>query len=130
MNNIPKLIGLCFSLFCYEAVSQDNVYWTVKAAGGVMATSAGVAALNISSGPGKYPNPKESVWLDCKNNWIYFNKDVNGNTFDEVYVDRMMAIALAAQKTQTSIRVSIKRDENGYCHTTQIYDLGRNVYDK
>jgi hypothetical protein len=122
---------MCQLLLIFQSVwAADNVYWTVKASGGVMATSSGAAALNISSDPGKYPNPKESVWLDCQNNWIYFNKDENGNTFDDVYVDRMMAIALAAQKTQTSIRVSIKRDENGYCHTNQIYDLGRNVYDK
>ncbi len=110
--------------------SADNAYWTVKATNGVMATASGTVALNIGSNPGKWPNPSASVWQDCTSNWIYFNKSVDGDVFDEVKVDRMMAIALAAQKTESSIRVSIKQDASGHCYTTQIYDLGRNVYDQ
>lgn len=89
-----------------------------------MATTAGVVALNIQSYTPTGPNPSNTEWVPCVSNWIYFHQKSDGTAVEDKYIERMLGIALAAFKTNTPIRVAIKRDEAGKCYTSQIFDLG------
>ena len=115
-----------FGLAALLAASANSwsVYWTVKAEGGVIATTAGKVAINIGAYQPAGPNPAETVWESCHQNWINFHVNEKGEPISEKHVDRMFAIALAAEKTGNALRVNILRDESGNCYTAQMYDMG------
>lgn len=115
-----------FGIAALLAASANSwsVYWTVKAEGGVIGTQSGSLGINIKNHQPTGPNPAGTVWESCYQNWIYFHTNEKHEAVDEKHVDRMFAIALAAQKTGNAIRVNVLRDEMGKCYTTQVYDLG------
>lgn len=104
--------------------AHAGVYWTTKINGGVHATAGGTVAINIGNYTPTGPNPSNTVWQECKNNWVYLNKKADGTRIEDKYIERMLAIAISAYKTDSRVRLSITRDEAGKCYSSQIYDQG------
>ncbi len=107
-----------------DSNTSAPVYWTVKAEGGVFASANGTAYINISGYVPSGPNPAGTKWQECKSKIIYFYRKADGTAIDDIYVNRMLSVALTAFKTGSKIRVAIDRSESGRCYTSQIFDQG------
>lgn len=102
---------------------SQQFFWTVKAKG-IHTTTSGTSAIFIGGYKPTGPNPADTVWEGCHQNFIYFHQRADGEKVDEQYVDRMLSIALAAFKTDSYIRVGINRSESGRCYTSQVFNQG------
>lgn len=121
---ILKIAAILVLPFVSMTALSSSTFWTLKAEGGVLAAASGSVGINIKNYQPTSPNPADTVWESCHQNWIYFHQYANGDEIKEKQVDRMFAIALAAEKSNRHLRVNIVRADNGKCYTTQIYDLG------
>lgn len=122
----PKIFLLMYLIITpsVSIYATDSIYSTVKI-DGIHATSSGVVAINLGKNIPTGLNPSTSVWERCKNNWVFIHKDNKGNKINEKYVDRMLSVSLASFKSNTSVRLNIKRDSLNNCYSSQIYDLGK-----
>jgi hypothetical protein len=123
MESEMKKILLLLIFALSPQASAENIFWTIKIKG-IYVSNSGQAAIAIKGTPSS-PNPSGTTWTDCKKNWIYFHKNVDGELTPDKYLDRMLSVAMSAQKTQTSVRVGIARSPSNYCYTYQIFDLGQ-----
>lgn len=115
------LLALSTLILCSQ--SHSTVFWSVKATG-IHTTTDGTAAINIGSSEPVAPNPSETVWAACHQNFIYFHKKADGELVSDAYVNRMLSVAMGAFKTDSWIRVGLNRSESGRCYTSQIFDNG------
>jgi hypothetical protein len=120
MKNILSIF-VSFLMAGISMHSNAEVFWTVKTENGVLTSSSGTVAINIGNNTPTSPNPSGTNWNPCNNNWIFLNKTADGSTINSKYIDRMLAVALVAYKTDTAIRVKIERDASNNCYSSQIF---------
>lgn len=127
MFMINKIVFSCFVLifFCEFSSADESTTWSVLASNGVMATSAGTLAINIGNVNKPINLSSDAIWQPCASNWIYFHKMLDGSTPSVKQINRMLSLALTAQKTGNRIRVNILRSSTNRCYTSEISDLGR-----
>ena len=111
------LVGLFF--ICGNVNATD--YWTVKIKGGVISKSNSFTAIHLG---GYQPHETGKQWTQCNNGWIRFDKTHSGTVVSEKSIDRMLAVALTAFKTNGFVRVGIDRDASNNCYTNQMWDRG------
>lgn len=118
------LLSLFLLLPFHSSIAKaDAVYWTVTPTG-IIATSGGKVAIQHSTTGATSPNPAGTPWTECKSRLILLNKNASGSVVDDRFLDRMLTIALAAQKTGSRLRLRIDRDQNNNCFSNQVYDMG------
>lgn len=123
INNIVFKCLLLMSV-CSISVANESTSWSVLATNGIMATSAGTLAINIGSTITPNNLSSNIPWQPCASNWIYFHQELGGSTPSAKQLNRMLSVALSAQKTRSHIKVNIMRSSTNRCYTSEISDLG------
>jgi hypothetical protein len=119
-----NLFAAATLLFLFSSASHAGaVYWTVKPTG-ILTSSSGRVLIQHSAQNATSPNPGGTQWEACSQRFIILDKDINGNKVDDKHLDRMLSVALSAQKTGSRLRLRVTRDSSNNCYTSQVYDLG------
>jgi hypothetical protein len=125
INNLVRYSLVLFSLLLsLPSTANESSTWSVLASNGIMATSSGTLAINIGSVKEPVSLSPSKKWEPCASNWIYFHKALDGSNPSVKQLNRMLSIALAAQKTGNRIKVEIMRSSTNRCYTSEISDLG------
>jgi hypothetical protein len=119
-----NLFAAATLLFLFSSASHAGaVYWTVKPSG-ILVTSSGRVVIQHSTSTPTGPSPAGTQWTQCSQRMIILDKKLTGEEVTDKYLDRMLSVALAAQKTGSRLRLRIERDNNNNCYSSQVYDVG------
>lgn len=119
-----KVLAAGFSLWvAASGVQAQTVYWTIQPTG-LLTSATGTAGFQLGNNIPINPNPAGTVWVACEGNWLYFHRSASGAATPSPELNRMLAVAIATYKTGSRVRVSVERDAQNRCYTSQVFDQG------